>query len=293
MYERAKYKEGVSFDNLPDPIGSVKYDGAHYFMAIDQEGSPRFISRRPSVKGHFPDRTEKLPHLASTKFPALAGNVYAVELIHTGHSTGPDAMESHPAVSGILNSLTPRALETQRNTGPIRAILLDVKHPSLPTYKDKIEHLKQVEHAFGNTNLLRVPEFKIGLDQIQKLVQETKSQGREGVIITSLSKPENENFRIKVKHLQHYNLKVCGIQQEFDIAGKPKESMGAFLLEDATGRMVGKVGTGFSRELRLEIWNNQSKWLGSLIQVIAMEPTASQVRSARYNGLADGDLDTV
>lgn len=292
MYQRAKYKEGVPLENLKDPAGSKKWDGAHFFMQLGETGSPSYISRRESVKGGFPDRTEKLPHLVKS-LPQFAGNIYSVELIHTGHNTGQDAIESHPAVSGILNSLAPKAIETQKLTGPVRAVLLDVKSPSFETYGQKIEHLKTVEQAFGDSHLLFVPEIKIGLDNINKLVEDTKVRGEEGVIVTSMTAPESENYRIKLKHINTYNLRVVDIQQEVDISGKPKTSMGALVLADSTGRIVGKVGTGFSREQRIEIWKNPKAWLGKLIQVKAMTPTANQIRSARYNGFADGNIDTI
>src|SRR6266581_2114049 len=204
-YQRAKYFEGTSkLEDIRDPVASKKYDGAHFVVLVGQDGSTRWISRRESVKGHYPDRTDKIPHLSSTKLPKFAGGIYPVELIHTGHDA--QAEESHPAISGILNSLTPRALETQRLTGPVRAVLLDVKSPEFNTYGEKMEHLKQVENAFGDPSLLFTPELKIGLDNVKKLIEETKGKGQEGVIVTSMTRPESENPRAKIKHMNTYNL---------------------------------------------------------------------------------------
>ena len=293
-YERAKYKDKVSLEEIENPVGSKKWDGSHFVLFIQPNGSTKWISRRESVKGGYPDRTEKLPHLSDIKLPQYAGNVYSLELIHTGHNTGPDSIESHPAVSGILNSLAPKAIETQKVTGPIRAVLLDVKRPTLNTYGEKIEHLKEIERAFGNSSLLFAPDIKIGLDEISKLIKSTKERGEEGVIVTSLTTPESDNYRVKIKFINTYNLRVGNILQEFDISGKPKESMGAMELIDGSGKMVGKVGTGFSREQRIEIWKNKDAWSGKkLVQVKAMDPTAHKLRSARYNGVADGNIDTL
>lgn len=291
-YQRAKYKEQSSYDDLENPVGSIKRDGSHFVLSFDSEGNPSYISRRESVRGGFPDRTNKLPHLVK-KLPQLANHIYSIELIHTGHNTGEDAIESHPAVSGILNSLPQRALETQKLTGPIRAVLLDVKHPALNTYAEKIEQLKAAEKAFGNTNLFFTPSFKIGKQSIDKLLKDSKDQEREGIIVTSLTKPENENHRVKIKFIQTYNLKVTGIQREFDSKGNPKNSAGALELVDSTGRDVGKVGTGFLKSDREDIWRNKNSWIGKLIQVKAFPSTATKLRSARYNGLADGNIDTI
>jgi len=291
-YERAKYKELPSFDGVENPVASVKKDGAHFVLSFDSEGNPSYVSRRESVTGTYPDRTIKLPHLVK-KIPQLANNVYSLELIHTGHNTGEDAFESHPALSGILNSLPPKALSTQKLTGPIRGVLIDVKTPALNTYAEKIEHLRMVEQAFGDSNLLFTPTFVQNKDAINKLLEETKLQGREGVVVTSLTKPESENYRIKIKHLQTYNLKIADVLQEFDKNGNPKDSMGALALEDGSGRNVGKVGTGFTYEDRQDFWKNKKTKIGKLVQIICMTPTASQIRSARYNGYADGSIDTI
>lgn len=291
MYPRAKYREDIDWTTIKDPVGSVKKDGAYFNLVIGDTGEPHFISRRESVKGGFPDRSPKLPHLTSTPLPQYAGNVYAAELIHTGHNK--DSIESHPAVSGILNSLPPKAIETQRVTGPIRAVLFDVIHPKFNTYGEKLQHLKEVELAFNKPDLIYIPPLKIGVKDINEEIDRTKKSGEEGVIITSLTAHENDNVRVKIKHKNTWNLKVIGITQEFDIHGNPKQSAGALVVADASNREVGNVGTGFTKKMREEIWMNKSKVLGSAIQVIAMESTGTRLRSPVYNGEADGEIDLV
>lgn len=290
-YKRAKYKENVPWVDIPDPVATKKYDGSHFVLEVGPLGDPHFISRRESVKGHYPERTDKLPHLTSTPVPQLSGNVYSVELIHSGHSK--DAKESHASCSGILNSLPPKAIETQARTGPIRAVLLDVVSPVFPTYQAKMEHLQEVQRAFNKPDLIFTPSVKIGKAEVQKEIERTKREGEEGVIVTSLTKPESENYRVKVKHKDTYNLKVVGITQEIDIHGTPKESAGALIVADGTGQVVANVGTGLSRDLRREIWLNKKAWMNKLIQVEAMKTTARKLRSPVYNGDADGGLDTI
>ncbi len=290
-YSRAKYKEGEDWKALENPIGTKKYDGAHFFMEIDANGHPRFISRRESVKGGYPDRTEKLPHLARLQAKELANEAYNVELIHTGFDK--NNVESHPAVSGILNSLPEKAKTTQAITGPIRAVLLDVIKPYKLTYAEKIDHLKKVEKIFNNPELIYTPEYHKGVEAISKLHNDTIRNKEEGYIVTEENVPENSNFRIKIKHSNTYNLRIADIIQEVDIHGKPKESAGALLLVDGSGKIVGKVGTGLTRELRRLIWLNKPSYMNRLIQVKALPPTAHKLRSAVYNGDADGDIDTI
>lgn len=294
MYSRANYKEHVPLELISNPVASKKYDGAHYFMQVGPTGSIRFISRRESVKGGFPDRTEKVPHLVTSPLPQYAGNVYNVELIHSGNSKS--NKESHAAVSGILNSLAPKAIETQALTGPVRAVLLDVVHPALSTFQDKASHLKEVEKALNKPDLIFAPVFVTGSSKIEEEIKRTKASGEEGVVITSLTTPESSNFRVKIKHKNTYNLKVVGITQEVDKNGIPKQSAGALVVADSTNRVVGSVGTGFTKELRKEIFDNQPKWMDAIIQVVAMDSTKAvdgKLRMPVYNGLGDGEIDKV
>lgn len=295
MFPRSRYKSPseLGLNQIKDPVGTIKYDGAAFFMQIGADGSPRYYSRRQSVRGHYPDRTDQLPHLADVRLPALRGNVYHVELIHTGADRR--NVESHPKVSGILNSLPPRAIETQRTTGPVRAVLLDVIEPSLPTYGDKLVHMKEVEKMVGKPDVFFAPEVAIGLPAIVRLTERTKKTGREGVIVTSLTQPEATNSRQKTKHVDTYNLKVIRVQQEIDIRGNPKESMGALVVADATGREVAAVGTGFTRDDRISIWKNRLNWIGREIQVKTFGTVKEfgKLRAPVYNGLSDSHLDIV
>lgn len=291
-YERAVYKDSdqLDWEKLEDPAATKKYDGAHFIVNISKEGKPSFISRKPSVKGDHLDRTLKLPHLQFT-LPEYAGNQYAVELIHTGHSK--EDTESHPAVSGILNSLVEKSLSTQKITGPVRAVILDVKTPHISTYQEKLNHLKEFENAIGKHDLLFTPPVKIGHEAVKQLISETRDKKEEGVIVTSLTANESNNPRIKIKHFVTFNLKVKGITQEFDKNGTPKESAGGLVVEDASGREVATVGTGLTKTLRKHIWENPKLWLGKPVQVKARPNKTERLVSPVYNGEPDGDLDTI
>jgi len=292
---RHNYKEIKDFSKLmdiPDPVGSTKRDGAAFWIVFDKDGSPHFLSRKPSVTGSAIERTAQLPHVTEgVQIPELAGHVLYSELVHTGHSpAGPDR---HALLSGILNSGLEKSIEAQKQLGPVRVILTDVKHPPLPTYGEKIEAIKRVAKLWDKPDLVEPADFTEGHEPIRNLIDRTRLAGREGVIVTSLSKPEPSNPRFKVKHFNTYNLKVSGFQEEKDINGTPKGRLGALLVTDADGREVAAVGTGFTHALRQDIWDNRGKWLGKLIQVKAMPTTARRLRAPVYNGEADGEIDAV
>lgn len=294
MFQRAKYiepSEKLDWKHLKDPAATEKFDGGSFFLVFDKDGKPSYISRRPSVKGGHPNRTSALPHLSDFVLPEFAGHVYNGELIHSGLNK--NSPESHSTLSGILNSLPPKAIATQSKLGPVRYAIHDVINPNPSTYKAKLELMKRLETTVGKPDLIFTPEVHTTIPAIEALIDRTKRQGREGVIITSLSTPEEVNPRFKIKHKLTYNLLVTDIVQEVDKDGKPKQSMGALIVSDATGRPVGKVGTGFSRDQRIDAWNNPHNWLGKLIQVSSMGFAVNALRMPVYNGDADGDIDRV
>jgi hypothetical protein len=98
---------------------------------------------------------------------------------------------------------------------------------------------------------------------------------------------------LKIKHVDTFNLRVTKVLQEFDIYGKPKESMGALVVEDASGREVANVGTGFSRDERIQIWKDRLSWPGRDIQVktLGTVKVGGKLRAPVYNGMADGAVD--
>lgn len=292
MYPRHKYRDDLNWYDLDQPVATKKYDGAHYFVPVGLDGSLRFFSRRESVKGGFPDRTDQLPHLTDKKLPQYAGHVYSVELIHTGHSS--HDIESHPAVSGILNSLKEKAIQTQQQTGPVRAVLLDVINPTFNTYNDKINHLQQFEKDLGKPHLIFTPEYHVGKVAVRELIDSTRQLGEEGVIVTELKKQETNNPRIKLKNYQTYNLRIDGYEQEVDIKGNIKQAVGAYKLVDSTGRSVGTVGSGLSRHERIDAFLNFNNYRGKVIQVKCLGITsAGKLRQPTYNGLADGAVDKI
>lgn len=294
MFTRHKYADNKNkpWYSLKNPVVSRKFDGAHFFLNVDRDGSLRFFSKRESVKGGFPERTEKLPHLTDKKLPQYAGHTYSVELVHTGKHK--DSNESHPNVSGVLLSLPPRAIQLQEETGPVRAVLLDVINPPLNTFSQKIIHMKQFEKDVGKPDVLFTPSWAVGQPAVVKAINDTKAKKQEGVIITELDAPEHSNPRIKLVHKQIVNLRIVGINQEFDKDGKPKPSTGSFTLADATGRIVGDCGTGLDADTRKHSWENPDEYLQTPMQVTFMSITKDgKLRHPVYNGLSDSSIDTI
>ena len=76
---------------------------------------------------------------------------------------------------------------------------------------------------------------------------------------------------LKVKRMQDIDLEVIGMEEgEGRLAGM----LGALLVRYKNNNVV-KVGSGFSDELRKEIWENRDDWVGALCAIQYFEPSVN------------------
>lgn len=109
---------------------------------------------------------------------------------------------------------------------------------------------------------------------IDKIANEQIQKGEEGIMINNLFSVyefKRADSLLKYKLFEDYDLTITGFEEG---DGRNKGVLGA-LLVDYKGFTV-KVGSGFSDELRKEIWNNQDEWLGRTVVVKAFENTSNQ-----------------
>jgi DNA ligase-1 len=79
--------------------------------------------------------------------------------------------------------------------------------------------------------------------------------------------------------------------------GEASGTLGAVALETSDGVYVGKSGSGFSDELRDEIWNNQDEWYGRTVEIEArgISPDENKLRMPIFvrDRSADGTSDSL
>ena len=110
-------------------------------------------------------------------------------------------------------------------------------------------------------------------DWVNKLLVEYTSNGSEGLMI-NLNSPYQFGRTIellKVKNMYTLDLKIIGMSEG---SGEFAGTCGA-LIVDYKGYNVG-VGSGISKEERIEFWNNQEKYIGRVIEVQAFEQTQNK-----------------
>ena len=122
-----------------------------------------------------------------------------------------------------------------------------------------------------------LPYLYIGNDtaKILEILDEQVNKGEEGIMINILFAPydfKRSNNLLKVKTMQTLDLEVIGFEQG---TNKNADRLGALFVRYKDGNIV-KVGSGFDYDLRKEIWDNQDKWLGAIIEVQYFEETQNQ-----------------
>ena len=132
-------------------------------------------------------------------------------------------------------------------------------------FVDKIDNAKE-KHIFYWT------AYRCNsITDINRAYEEFRELGHEGAMI----KQNNGKYEfkrsdnwMKIKPEETVDLEVIGFQKG---SGKNSEILGN-LLVDYKGKEC-SVGTGFSDELRTEIWNNQDKYLGAIAEITFTEET--------------------
>lgn len=132
-------------------------------------------------------------------------------------------------------------------------------------------------------------------DIIYSSVKEATSQPRCSCLFRSI---ENINVKTNNKHwvliqkLEKWltlDLQVIDFEEG---TNSNKGVLGALLVRYKDNNIV-KVGSGYSKELRSEIWNNREDWLGAIIEVQYFEETenANGGKSIRFPVFKDKRID--
>ena len=163
------------------------------------------------------------------------------------------------------------ALGSIANPNMNAGAMLDLMEATLPT-SGRVIHL---DHSIiGNTPIA-----------IQAETESVKVNGRsdERIMLrnpSSVYAGGRSNNLLKVKNFVKSNFVIVGFNKG---TSKFANSLGNLLVRGMVDGMVinGKVGTGFNDEERLDIWANQSSYLGRDIEVIYLGITPAR-RSLRH-----------
>ena len=136
---------------------------------------------------------------------------------------------------------------------------------SVATYIQRREFLENLDYG---DNLVLAPILYKGSDHnaIPPLLKEMEDKGREGLMLNtdSIYECKRTHNILKLKTMQTADLKVIGFEKGKPL-GKYENTLGN-LIVDYKGFPLG-VGSGFSEAERNEIYNNQEKYLGKIVEI--------------------------
>ena len=141
------------------------------------------------------------------------------------------------------------------------------------TFNERAEFLNTLKFKYFTI----LPYLYVGNDtnEITKWLNYNIDHGEEGVMINILDAPysfKRTSDLLKVKKMLDIDLEVVGYEEG---SGNFSGMLGAFLVRYKEGNIV-KVGSGFSKELRQEIWKNPDAYIGKIISVQYFEETVNQ-----------------
>lgn len=281
---RAKKKDPSNLWEDPNWIAEEKWDGWRFLMHF----------------GHTLDRmylTGRRPGVASGTLSEKGGLVQELKPnLHIGYTVLdgeiiPPIGASFNDIAGIMNTSKEKAQARIKEIGlpgyrVIDILFYDGKDVrELPFGRRFIERAEIVSRINSN-NIRNTP---IIFDRKKEYYENLVADGKEGVILKHWDAFYGEGW-IKVKRYSTLDVIITGFKPG---KGKYTGQIGAALISvyDKLGSLIeiGRV-SGMTDELRLDMTQNQNRWIGSVIEVHAQEIGKDRLRHPRfYRARPDAD----
>lgn len=131
-------------------------------------------------------------------------------------------------------------------------------------YIDRYNKIKDI-----NTDMIKVVDTKEVSSDLEayELFMEMLEQGREGIVLKSKNAPyRNGKHKRQLKYKIEFSvdLEIIGFNQGRENS-KYKDTLGALICKSSCGTLTTKV-SGISDKMRMEFWDNQDKYLGTIIE---------------------------
>lgn len=269
-YKDASNKE-LDF-NDPDKVLQPKIDGGHTVFRLHSDGPNRIYSYRTSKKDNRPiEHTHQSPNLRDAVVPKELNGVEVRGEIYAKDKSG----KALPAeeVGGILNSGIENSRKAQAEKGSLLPYMFKVvkwkggKNVENSTYREQIDMMKEISSKVPE---FRMPEIAATPDQKRELFNQIKSKMHpdttEGVIQWSLGAAGGDPKKVKLRDTHE-----VVIRSIFPAESKRKMAGGFEYSWEPEGKIVGRVGTGFTQKMREEMLADPKKYLGRVARIKAQQ----------------------
>ena len=137
----------------------------------------------------------------------------------------------------------------------------------------------KLEKEFNSNNkyFKLLPILYLGKDtnKILEILNEEVAKDHEGIMINICDAKyefKRTNNLLKVKLMKSYDLEIVGFEEG---TNRLLDNLGAILVKYKDNNIV-KVGSGFSDEMRIEIWRNKEKYVNKIAEIQYFEETTNQ-----------------
>lgn len=256
-----------------------KIDGASSIFELNSDKPNKIYSYRVSKKsGINIDHSDQVPKIRDLSIPDIFNKTILRGELFAQTDNHPMPAEQ---VSGILNSSVSKSLETQKDKGWLQSRIYDIikfrgRSVANDPYGTKLGLIKQIETALPE---LKLVETAFTPEQKSKLVEDIKHgrhpETKEGVVSWDLNKPTGKPEKLKFR--DNYDVYIRSVFPAISKAsGQIKGEAGGFTYSwSPKGKIVGNVGTGFSREKRIDMIQNPEKYLGEVARVKSSQKYSS------------------
>lgn len=267
----------------PNQIWQPKIDGASVKIVLDAGKPPRVFSYREAKnETGFIEHTHKLPGYWKDKTPSelggtvLKGEIYAVD---KKGKVIPAAQ-----IGGLLNASVWNSRKAQEERG----LQLKVRTFGAEQFKGRdvrgaeyADQLRMLDQVVGKIPSLKTMptawDAKEKGRMVATIVAGKNPLTREGIIIRDAVSGKT----LKAKQVDPFDVYV----REVVPGAKPRE-MGALRYSlTPKGKIVGKVGTGFTQSQRRAIMRNPDQYIGRVAKVMAQQQfTSGALRAPVFTG---------
>lgn len=143
---------------------------------------------------------------------------------------------------------------------------LNVLYQGVKPAVDKADDIQVVEAFTGE-----------GIDEMNSFLQDFMDKGYEGAILRhpdGVYRRTRSTSMMKIKPSYTDVYEIVGTEEEFSIAGFPKNSLGSLCCRSQSNDLF-FVGSGFTRDEREELWKKREELVGKFAEVRYQDITAA------------------
>lgn len=185
--------------------------------------------------------------------------------------------------TGDLFKATAKALKTEGEKTGIKyhvfdmTSLSDFLYSDVSTYNYEYRRTHWLDNLVHTTNIEIIPVLaKINKSQIPEWSDYATQNGWEGVMLnasTGFYRKKRSPQLLKVKKMHTADLEIVGFNQA--LSGEFEGGLQSLNVRLDDENIV-QVGSGLTKEQRIEIWNNKEDYLGVMVEIQYFEETTNQ-----------------